>query len=518
MILKKLFVSLFLLSFALYAEPSKEYLEGLYHGLDPASISEHLALYSLYPDHEVGQKALQEVYKLLSKTQPEDQKDLPQLPLLALSLEGFTSLITKGEDQQQEFLEESHLEAIEALSFSLANRTLKGHGIQSEKELLALDPAELDLARALLIAQHEEEPIDWQWVRSYEAKLDFMALQILARLPKEASPKQIIQEMNRLIFFEMHYRYPALSSLKEEAEPFSRLTTVLDTKRGLCLGTSILYLCLAQRLGLPLEIMIPPGHIFVRYSSENETLNIETTARGINYPSKNYLDVNTTSIQKANLKEVIGFVFFNLAANDLTLSKNYPKAIEAYLKCLKYAPENSQAIELLGYAYALNQQEQQAKKCFKKLESMESKYHIASMYLDAPQEYLAGKINAEAIEVIIEQTKTQNQTTLKEKQKKLQKILKEMPHFKAGLYFLAETYQMLSEPKKALECLEKIHLQNPNYPYVEFSLAHLYLGEYNFSEAWKHYQQLESLCEKHHHHPQILKDFKRVLAGLAIEP
>ncbi len=508
---------MFSFSFLLSASPSTAYLEGLYNGLDPASISEHLALYKLYPQHPVGQKALREVYKLLSKTQPET-KDLTHLPLLDLSLDGFINFLTTGEDQERDFLEEDHLKAIESLSTHLINRSLKGYGIQSEEELLSLDPNEIDLARALLISQHDKEEMDWGWVRNYEAKLDFMALQILARLPQEASPQQIIEEINRLIFFEMHYRYPSLSSLREEDEPFSKLTTVLDTKRGLCLGTSILYLCLSQRLGLPLEIMIPPGHIFVRYSSENEVFNIETTARGINYPTKNYLDVNTKFIQKANLKEVIGFVFYNLSATYLTLSKDYPLAIKTYLKCLKYAPDNAQAIELLGYAYALNNQETEAKKCFKKLRQMKSESCIASPYLDAPEEYLAGKINRDALEVIIEQTKKQNQKAFKEKQQKLLAILKKMPTFKAGLYFLAETYQMLAQPKKAIECLEKIHEQNPNYPYVEFSLAHLYLNDYDFSKAWKHYKQLESLCYEHDHRPQMLKDFKKVLAGFSIEP
>jgi len=102
-------------------------------------------------------------------------------------------------------------------------------------------------------------------------------------------------------------------------KPFSKLTTVLDSKKGVCLGVSVLYLCLAQRLDLPLELSFHLVIFFVRHVTQESEINIETTARGINYPSENYLDVNTKLLKKADLKEVIGFIFItSLRATWLT--------------------------------------------------------------------------------------------------------------------------------------------------------------------------------------------------------
>ena len=82
-------------------------------------------------------------------------------------------------------------------------------------------------------------------------------------------------------FLRACFRFPPHSLYAKDIDVYTFLPSVLDSRRGVCLGVSILYLCLAQRLDLPLEAMTPPGHIYVRYG---EDLNIETTARGIDVP------------------------------------------------------------------------------------------------------------------------------------------------------------------------------------------------------------------------------------------
>ena len=90
---------------------------------------------------------------------------------------------------------------------------------------------------------------------------------------------------------------------------------MLDSRRGVCLGVSILYLCLAQRLGVELEAITPPGHIYVRHvAPDGEIVNIETTARGIDVPSEMYLGMETRKLQKRDIRQVIGLAFMNQAA------------------------------------------------------------------------------------------------------------------------------------------------------------------------------------------------------------
>lgn len=66
---------------------------------------------------------------------------------------------------------------------------------------------------------------------------------------------------------------------KMEAET-AILSTVLETKRGVCLSLSLLYLAVADEAGIPLHGVSVPGHFFIRYDQGGNPLNIETLDRG----------------------------------------------------------------------------------------------------------------------------------------------------------------------------------------------------------------------------------------------
>ena len=105
-------------------------LSSLYSGLDPNSITQHIALYKLYPDQAIGKKALQHAQLLLRKSQGEDDT-LIHLPLIDQSIDGFVSFML-GKSIKEEFLDEKYLGAIETLSANLGNRSLKGYKAQTE--------------------------------------------------------------------------------------------------------------------------------------------------------------------------------------------------------------------------------------------------------------------------------------------------------------------------------------------------------------------------------------------------
>src|SRR6202044_1243325 len=121
-----------------------------------------------------------------------------------------------------------------------------------------------------------------------------------------ATPQQKIDAINSFIFEEMGFRFPPHSRYAKDIDIYTFLPSVLDSRRGVCLGVSILYLCLAQRLGLNLEMITPPGHIYIRYHEGENIINIETTCRGIHMDSEDYLGINTRCLQMRNIKEVIG--------------------------------------------------------------------------------------------------------------------------------------------------------------------------------------------------------------------
>jgi tetratricopeptide (TPR) repeat protein len=73
------------------------------------------------------------------------------------------------------------------------------------------------------------------------------------------------------------------------------LDGVLDTKKGGCFSLSLLYLGLAERLGVPMYMVDLPalshkhlGHVFIRYVGEVEELNIDAATSGLINPLTYY--------------------------------------------------------------------------------------------------------------------------------------------------------------------------------------------------------------------------------------
>ena len=245
-------------------EPSEEKLKTLYNSLNPTSISQHLAFHELYPRTRLGKQALRDAWQLLSGV-PANQRSetLSDIPLTLEALDAIVSMVNKPPDLEIPLLlnEEAKRTMVD-LSARLHHSKLKGHQSWDEREVQNLPLEEIDLARGLFLSQFGA---DISRILTYESYIDLMALAILARLPENASPEEKITSINAFIFDEMGFRFPPHSLYAKEIDLYTFLASVLDSRRGVCLGVSFLYLCLAQRLGLPLEMITPPGHIYVRY-------------------------------------------------------------------------------------------------------------------------------------------------------------------------------------------------------------------------------------------------------------
>ena len=500
------------LSSSLFAYNDNQ-LSSLYSGLDPNSITQHIALYKLYPDQPVGQKALEHAQKLLNKCQG-DKNTLVHLPLVDQSIDGFVSFML-GKSSNDDFLDEEYLDAIETLSSHLGNRSLAGYKAKSEQDVLALDAQDIDLGRAILLAQQEED-VDWQWTRNYEAQLDFLALQVLARLPEEPSALEIIREINQVLFFDSKYRFPN-QYIQNEHHKFSQLSAVLDLKQGVCLGTTIVYLCLAQRLNLPLEIITPPGHIYARYNDGEKITNIETTHRGVHVPSDNYYSVNVKYLKQVDLKETIGCVYLNLGTTHL-MDFDYITAQKYYQKALQYQPNDALCTMMLGYSYAFNSEVKPAKKTFHELKNLSFEDQVSTLDLDAYKDYLRNKVDLETLKAAVLPPKEQNVEELKQRRQILEQGVSKYPNFCAGWHMLSNIYIELSEPKKAIWALNKIHQINPDIPAVEFNLSMLYNEELNTPAAWEHYKNCASILKEHNIELKMMNDVKRMLQSSSIEP
>jgi len=502
-------LALFLLPVLGFAVSS---LSALYSTLDPTSVSQHFAFYELYPKTAEGRQALKHAWELLSGGCTDCD---PELIFPSLDPQPLISFVNRTSHENAPLLEEEQLTVIEKLSRHLGNRKLKGFGIWDLDVLLKLPIDEIDLGRGLLVAELGSDPANKLKIRSYEANIDLMALQILARLGENATPLEKIRAMNDYIFSELRFRFPPHSLYAKEIDVYTFLPSVLDSRRGVCLGVSILYLCLAQRLELKLEAITPPGHIYVRYvGPENEIVNIETTARGIDVPSEMYLGLETRKLHQRTIREVIGLAFMNQAAVSWH-TKDPQTAVVLYEKARPFLGDDYLLNMFLGFNYLFVGKEKEARELLEKIQGEVPDHAISGDTIS--EDYLAGLTDAEAIlSMFSEVDETRN--SIVQKQKKLEVVVAKYPQFRQGLFHLATTWLQLGREKEALPLLEKYIQMHPNDPTVNYYLSAIHYQRHNFNQAWKYLRASEKLVEAKEHRPRALKELRQELQRVCPEP
>lgn len=491
-------------------EPSDTKIRALYNSLDPTSIAQHLAFYELYPQRPWGQQALKDAWQLLAGSPLTQQLHSNEIPFSGKVIYALVALVNKPIDQEFSLSDPDAIDALIKLSSRLHHSSLKGHTIWSEKEMLELPLDEIDLARGLFLSQFGP---DKQRIQSYEALIDLMALQILARLPKNASPEEKVTAINAFIFDEMGFRFPPHSLYAKDIDLYTFLPSVLDSRRGVCLGVSILYLCIAQRLALTLEMITPPGHIYVRYRSGDKIVNIETTARGIHIDCEEYLSINTCSLQKRTIREVIGMAHFN-QASVYWQNGEYVKALNAYQKAEPYMRGDPHLKELMGYLFILTGKQEEGEKLLREIKDIIPDYAIVKNTM--VDDYFLGHVDAKGIGVIFSKVDEDRQSILAKKQA-LEKTLQDYPRFRSGILSLAITWLQLHRVGEALEILNTFQSLDGSDPEVHYYLSVLYAQRRDFPKAWFHLQQVESIVKSHRYNPKILKELRRELLGCCPE-
>lgn len=478
----------------------------LYNSLDPTSIAQHLAFIELYRDTPEGDRALSDLYRLLTDTPSLPTSTLP-LPSLSNSLNALVGLLTKDPSSTQILLADSELSLIDTLASRLPNRQLPGFHARSEGDIIALSPHQIDLARGVLLSQIGDSDEAMRAIRSYEASIDLMALQILARLPKNASPQQKIRAINSFIFEEMQFRFPPKSDFEKDIDLYTFLPSVLDSKRGVCLGVSILYLCLAQRLNLDLEIVTPPGHIYVRWRKGEEIINIETTARGVHLPNERYLGIDTPKLRQRNIKETIGMAHVNQASLFLA-QQQYDKALMTYQKALPYMPQDRQLSQLIAYSMILKGEEAQGRVWLEQSKILPEQDSSAQESL--ADDFLQGNVATDGLKAILSNADDTREALLARKEE-LEAIVQKYPRFREGLFYLAATWLELHRSEKALEILKRYHEVDPNKPAIEFYLAVLHAERFNYNQAWDHLHRAEEIASQRGYYPKDLKKLRHEL-------
>jgi hypothetical protein len=132
----------------------------------------------------------------------------------------------------------------------LSNQSLKGLKAKTIDEVLALPDSEIDLSTAILLINKKVSKALYQTdieIENYIDKLDDIAVAISRKIENQKDPEKIVKIINSYFFQELNFSFVIIPGDYKS----HLLSSVIDRKKGYCLTLSIVYLSIAERLGLP---------------------------------------------------------------------------------------------------------------------------------------------------------------------------------------------------------------------------------------------------------------------------
>jgi regulator of sirC expression with transglutaminase-like and TPR domain len=154
-----------------------------------------------------------------------------------------------------------------------ASRSRRGRKATRLEAVLALPENELDLGRAAVLIAAELRPgLD---VEAECARLDRLTADAARQIGRGGTAREAVGELNSLLLVRSGLAY-----YRARGERDFDVSDVLRSRRGNCLSCTLLYLAVAQRLGLPVRAVSAPGHVFMRYDDGQHKFNIEPTLAG----------------------------------------------------------------------------------------------------------------------------------------------------------------------------------------------------------------------------------------------
>jgi tetratricopeptide (TPR) repeat protein len=154
-----------------------------------------------------------------------------------------------------------------------------------------------------------------------------------------------VDDLNAVVFGELGYE----REIESRDLRFVRLPSVIAQRRGSCLGLGALYLALGERLGVPLDGVMVPGHFFVRLGGRN----VELLRRGEAMPDDWYRGkygpwpAAADYLRPLAVSEVVAVHWFN-AGNTLRAARDLPRAANAYARAAAEFPGFAEAKASLG--------------------------------------------------------------------------------------------------------------------------------------------------------------------------
>ena len=223
-------------------------------------------------------------------------------------------------------------------------------------EMVSRHEEDINLAEAaLLYAKVEYPDLD---IEKYLRRIDLIAEEINKNLSRGDDPNYLITEINRYLFSVAGFR----GNRDDYYDPKnSFLNDVLDRKKGIPITLSVLYMEIANRLGLNLEGVGFPGHFIVRYSGTEGEILIDPFNEGRTLSQKDCQDILDRAynggvkfqrymLQLSTKKQILVRMLNNLK-NIYWSSKNYLKALSIVEFILLITPDSVTEIRDRGMIY-----------------------------------------------------------------------------------------------------------------------------------------------------------------------
>lgn len=185
-------------------------------------------------------------------------------------------------------------QALRPYGQQVAQRSDNLRKIHSIEDVKSIGDNDFDLAQAVLVATRYLKPdTDIERYRSY---VDDMSAELAYHL-KGKNPQDIPDTICDFLWYknyiceEPYWKKYRLNDYYEMWNlDYSDFVNLLVTGKGNCMSFSILYLVMAERIGVPLYGSVVPTHIFVRYDDGAYRRNIEPTNNGYQVTDKEYID------------------------------------------------------------------------------------------------------------------------------------------------------------------------------------------------------------------------------------
>ena len=196
-------------------------------------------------------------------------------------------------------------------------------------------PSDLDLEEGVFLIAHLGYP--QTDMRIYQDLLNFFASELQPRMDSLDAPEDIVQKIAK--YFTVDKGFGGID--REYYNPDSHyLTKVLESKKGVPIALSSIYLLVLRKLNIPVRGIGMPGHFIIRYDFEGRSLLADPSDAGkILSPEdcKDYLmkmgyQYNVSYLEPVDNKQILERMLRNLV---LVYEKQGQTAkVQGILQCI----------------------------------------------------------------------------------------------------------------------------------------------------------------------------------------